>query len=186
MTRLLDAWRQGQPGALDEVLPLVYEELRGIAVRHMQREPGGHALQPTALVHEVYLKLVGMGRLRLESRQHFLSLSGRLMRQILVDQARRRQARKRGNSVTVTGADVDRATVPPAYVDLLALDEALNALAVVDPRQCQLVELRYFAGLTIDECASALDVSTATIEREWAVAKAWLFARLSGGTAGHR
>jgi RNA polymerase sigma factor (TIGR02999 family) len=157
----------------------VYQELRRVAGRRLRREIQGHALQPTALVHEVYLRLVDVDRLTLKNRAHFFAVAGRLMRQILVDHARRQRADKRGGGVTLMSLDdVSPATQPPS-VDVLALDQALEALAAIDARQCGVVELRFFAGLTIDEAADALEISPATIEREWALAKAWLYRRLS-------
>ncbi len=180
VTGLLLSWRQGDAAALDRLVPLVYDELRQVARRHLQREPPGHALQATALVHEVYLRLVDLDRMTLESRTHFLAVSARLMRQILVDHARRTRADKRGGGFTVISLDdVAPAAAQPSTVDVLALDEALDALSSFDARQCRVVELRFFAGLNIPEAADALGVSTATVEREWAMAKAWLHQRLS-------
>jgi RNA polymerase sigma factor (TIGR02999 family) len=180
VTGLLLSWRQGDAAALDRLVPLVYDELRRVARRHLQREPPGHALQATALVHEVYLRLVDVDRMTLESRTHFLAVSARLMRQILVDHARRTRADKRGGGVTVISLDdVAPAAAQPSTVDVLALDEALDALSSFDARQCRVVELRFFAGLNIPEAADALGVSPATVEREWAMAKAWLHRRLS-------
>jgi len=166
--------------ALRQLVPLVHEELRRIARKCMAGERTGHTLQATALVHELFLRIVDADRLTLNSRTHFFALSARLMRQILVDQARRRRAGKRGGGATMISLD----DAPPAAtrassVDVLALDEALEALSSLDARQCRIVELRFFAGLNIPEAADALGVSTATIEREWAIAKAWLHRRLS-------
>jgi RNA polymerase sigma factor (TIGR02999 family) len=180
VTGLLLSWRQGDAAALDRLVPLVYDELRQVARRHLQREPPGHALQATALVHEVYLRLVDLDRMTLESRTHFLAVSARLMRQILVDHARRTRADKRGGGATVIGLDeLAAAAAQTSSVDVLALDEALEVLSSFDARQCRVVELRFFAGLNIPETADALGVSTATVEREWAMAKAWLHQRLS-------
>ena len=180
VTGLLLSWRQGDAAALDRLVPLVYDELRQVARRHLQREPPGHALQATALVHEVYLRLVDLDRMTVESRTHFLAVSARLMRQILVDHARRTRADKRGGGATVIGLDeLAAAAAQTSSVDVLALDEALEVLSSFDARQCRVVELRFFAGLNIPETADALGVSTATVEREWAMAKAWLHQRLS-------
>src|SRR5262245_9524879 len=179
VTDLLLSWRQGDAAALDRLVPLVYDELRRVARRHLRGESPGHALQATALVHEVYLRLVDLDRMTLTSRAHFFGVAATLMRQILVDHARRQRADKRGGGVTVLSLDE---AVPVAWtssVDVLALDQALGALASIDDRQCRVVELRFFAGLTIDEAATALGMSPATVEREWAMAKAWLFRRLS-------
>ncbi len=181
VTGLLLSWRQGDAGALDRLVPLVYQELRRVARRHLHREPPGHALQTTALVHEVYLRLVDVDRLTLTGRTHFFAVAATLMRQILVDHARRRRADKRGGGVTIVNLDEVSPAVQASSVDVLALDEALDALSAIDVQQCRVVELRFFAGLTIDEAADALGVSSTTIEREWALAKAWLHRRLSHG-----
>jgi len=180
VTALLLSWGQGDAAALERLVPLLYDELRRVARGHLRREPPGHPLQATALVHEVFLRLVDVNRMTLKSRTHFFAVSARLMRQILVDHARRQRADKRGGSATVIGLDeVAPTAAPTASVDVLALDEALNALSSFDIRQCRVVELRFFAGLNIPETADALGVSTATVEREWAMAKAWLHQRLS-------
>jgi RNA polymerase sigma factor (TIGR02999 family) len=182
VTELLLSWGQGDAAALDRLVPLLYDDLRRVARGHLRREGPGHTLQPTALVHEVFLRLVDVDRMTVKSRTHFFALSARLMRQILVDHARRRQAGKRGGGATVIGLNEAAgavATASSSSVDVLALDEALDALSSFDDRQCRVVELRFFAGLNIPEAADALGVSTATVEREWAMAKAWLHQRLS-------
>jgi RNA polymerase sigma factor (TIGR02999 family) len=182
VTGLLLSWGQGDAAALDRLVPLVYDDLRRVARGHLRRERPGHSLQATALVHEVFLRLVDVDRLTLKSRTHFFALSARLMRQILVDHARRQRASKRGGSATVISLNEAAGAAAPAStssVDVLALDEALDALSSLDVRQCRVVELRFFAGLNIPETADALAVSTATVEREWAMAKAWLHQRLS-------
>ena len=179
VTNLLLSWRQGDAAALDRLLPVVYEELRRVARRHLRCESPGHALQSTALVHEVYLRLVDVDRMTLKNRAHFFALAGTLMRQILVDHARRQHADKRGGRATFVSLDGVVPIAVPSSVDVLALDQALSALSSVDDRQCRVVELRFFAGLNIDEAAEALGVSAATVEREWALAKAWLYRRLS-------
>jgi|RhiMetdeSRZDD1v2_1073273.scaffolds.fasta_scaffold06066_16 RNA polymerase sigma factor (TIGR02999 family) len=182
VTELLLSWGQGDAAALDRLVPLLYDDLRRVARGHLRREGPGHTLQPTALVHEVFLRLVDVDRMTVKSRTHFFALSARLMRQILVDHARRRQAGKRGGGATVIGLNEAAGAAAPASsssVDVLALDEALDALSSFDDRQCRVVELRFFAGLNIPEAADALGVSTATVEREWAMAKAWLHQRLS-------
>jgi RNA polymerase sigma factor (TIGR02999 family) len=179
VTDLLLSWRQGDAAALDRLVPLVYDELRQVARRHLRGESPGHALQATALVHEVYLRLVDVDRMSFTNRAHFFGVAATLMRQIVVDDARRKRADKRGGGVTLIGLEEALAATWTSSVDVLALDEALDALAASDARQCQVVELRFFAGLTIDEAATALGLSPATVEREWAFAKAWLYRQLS-------
>jgi RNA polymerase sigma factor (TIGR02999 family) len=184
---LLMDWQRGDAVALERLLPLVYADLRKVARAHLGREQAGHSLQPTALVHEVYLRLVGLERLRVENRTHFMAFAARLMRQILVDHARRKRAGKRGGTVTMVGLDMLPARAEPcvamADVDILGLDRALDELATFDPQQCRLVELKFFAGLSIEEMAETLGISTATVEREWVVARAWLYQRLAGPSA---
>jgi RNA polymerase sigma factor (TIGR02999 family) len=182
VTELLLSWGQGDTAALDRLVPLVYDDLRRVARGHLRRERPGHSLQATALVHEVFLRLVDVDRMTLKSRTHFFALSARLMRQILVDHARRQRAGKRGGGATMIGLNEVVGKAAPtstSSVDVLALDEALDALSSFDARQCRVVELRFFAGLNILETADALGVSTPTVEREWAMAKAWLHQRLS-------
>ena len=180
VTELLLSWGQGDTAALDRLVPLLYDDLRRVARGHLRRERPGHSLQATALVHEVFLRLVDVDRMTLKSRTHFFALSARLMRQILVDHARRHRAGKRGGSATVINLnEAAGAAAPTSGVDVLALDEALDALSSFDVRQCRVVELRFFAGLNIPETADALGVSTPTVERDWAMAKAWLHQRLS-------
>ena len=179
VTGLLLSWRQGDAEALDRLISLVYDELRRVARRRLQREQPGHALQATALVHEVYLRLVDVERVTLKNRAHFFAVAAKLMRQILVDHARRQRADKRGGGVIVLSLDEALPAAWTSSVDVLALDQALDALSAIDSRQCRVVELRFFAGLNIDEAAEALGVSPATVEREWALAKAWLYRQLS-------
>jgi RNA polymerase sigma factor (TIGR02999 family) len=157
----------------------VYDELRRVARRHLRREQPGHALQATALVHEVYVRLVDVDRLTLKNRTHFFAVAAKLMRQILVDDARRQHAGKRGGGATMVSLDDVTPAAQPPSLDVLALDQALEVLSAIDGQQASVVELRYFAGLRIDEAADALGISTATVEREWAMAKAWLHRRLS-------
>ena len=182
VTELLLSWRRGDAAALDRLMPVVYDELRRVARRHLRGESPGHGLQATALVHEVYLRLVDLDRMTLASRAHFFGVAATLMRQILVDHARRKRADKRGGGVTILSLDDASPVAWTSNVDVLALDEALDALPAIDAQQCRVVELRFFAGLTIDEASTALGLSPATIEREWALAKAWLFRRLSAST----
>ena len=178
VTNLLVEWRRGDRAALDRLIPIVYGELRRVASARLSSE-GSPALQTTALVHEVYLRLVDLDRMTLENRTHFFAMAARLMREILVDHARRRYALKRGGDVTVLGLDGIDAGAENHIVEVLALDEALTDLASLDERAGRVVELRFFAGLTIAETAEALGVSAPTVERDWTVAKAWLLQRLS-------
>ena len=179
VTGLLIKWGQGDKAALDALIPLVYRELRGVAGARLRGERAGCSLQTTALVHETYLRLVDLHRLTLENRTHFFAIAARLMRQILVDQARRAQAEKRGGGMTMVTLEAAAAGSAPNIVDVLALDQALEGLASMDERLCRVVELKFFAGLTIDETAEALDISPATVERDWAAAKAWLYDRMT-------
>ena len=179
VTGLLQQWRAGNADALEQLLPIVYEELRRVARARLRQERPGHTLQATALVHEAYLRLIGSGNPRPQNRTHLFAVAARLMREILVDHARRRAARKRGGSATMIALDQSVAAPEVAMIDLLALDEALTELHALDARLCRVVELKFFAGLNIDETAEALQVSTATVERDWTVSKAWLHQRLS-------
>jgi RNA polymerase sigma factor (TIGR02999 family) len=178
ITRLLHEWSDGRHGAFDQLFPLVYDELRRVAAQHLRRERQPQTLQPTALVHEAYLKLVRQDGVRCESRAHFFGIAARVMRCLLVDHARARAAAKRGHGMQAIVLDPDVGVSLPPSLDLVALDEALTRLAETDPRQSKLVELRFFGGLTIDEAATVLEISPATVSREWAVARAWLYARL--------
>ena len=179
VTEILLAWQQGDRDALERLVPLVYEELRRVAHARLRTEREGHLLQTTALVHEAYLRLIDLDRIQLRDRAHLLALAARLMRQILVDQARRRGATKRGGDVKIVELTDHTVITQPPPIDVLALNEALTDLVALDPRLGRLVEVKFFAGLTIAETAAALDVSAATAERDWAVARAWLHQRLS-------
>lgn len=174
VTQLLRDWSDGRVEARDELLELVYGPLRDMAARHLRGEREGHTLQPTALVNELYLKLADQRRVNWNDRAHFFGVAAQVMRRILVDHARRRKAERRGGDlipVTISAAlDVSVAE----QVDVLALDEALNALAAIFPQQAKIVELRFYGGLTIDETAAAVGISAATISREWTMARAWL------------
>ena len=178
VTALLLRWRQGDNAALDQLVPMVYAELRRIARAHLRAERNP-SLQPTALVHELYLRLTDTDRIVVRDRSHFFAIAARVMRQVLVDHARRRLADKRGGGVTIIGLETVMEPARPSGVDVLVIDEALNQLMSVDARLCRVVELRFFAGLNAEETAEALEVSRATVERDWAMAKAWLFQRLS-------
>ena len=179
VTALLLQWRDGKTEALDRLLPVVYAELRRVARARLRTERPGQGLQTTELVHEVYLRLVDLDRMTLKNRSHFFALASRLMRQVLVDDARRRHADKRGGDVTMVSLGDASPVAPAVTVDILALDEALGALEALDARLCRVVELKFFGGLTIEETATALEVSPATVERDWAAAKAWLYDRMS-------
>ena len=182
MTALLLAWTEGDEGARTRLIDAVYDELRRLARAYLRRERPDHSLAPTALVHEAYLKLVDQRRVQWQNRAHFFAIAAHLMRRILVDHARARSAAKRGGS-RVALEDVELAT-PPVDVDLLALDAALEKLAALDARQSRLVELRFFAGLTVDEAAAAIDVAPITVKRDWALARGWLFRELRPQTHG--
>ena len=181
VTELLDRWNAGDPAALQALLPLVYGELRQLAQGLLRREREGHTLQPTALVNELYLRFTGLREMRIESRRHFYGAAASAMRRILVDHARQRRAQKRGGpeAVRVDLDDLPDFAVEPG-LDLERLDETLNALAAIAPDKARLVELRYFAGLSIEETADVLAVSPATVKRHWVFARAWLFRELSG------
>ncbi len=181
VTRLLQQWSAGRREAFDELFPLVYEELRRLAERHLRRERAPHTLQATALVNEAYLKLVRQDEIRCENRAHFFGIAARVMRCLLVDHARAKGAAKRrdGAGAIQPKTDLVGMAVPPD-IDLIALDQALERLAQTDRRQSELVELRFFGGLTIDEVGEVLGISPATVSREWMVARAWLYAQLKG------
>lgn len=181
LTALLQSWHGGDRAALDRVMPVVYDELRGLAARQLSRERPGHTLQTTALVHEAYLKLAGQHRADWKGRAHFFGAVATIMRRILVDHARRRSRDKRGGGIAVVPLDEGfEPAAPPASegVDVEALDRALVRLATVDARQARIVELRYFAGMTVEEIAQVVGVSPGTVKRDWTVARAWLFAEL--------
>jgi RNA polymerase sigma factor (TIGR02999 family) len=175
VTELLARWGEGDKGVLDRLLPMVYSELHRMAAGYLRRERVDHTLQPTALINEAYLRLVGSSNISWESRAHFFGIAARVMRRILVDHARQHQADKRG--ADFQKVPIDAANEPgskPEAVDLVALDAALSRLAELDPEQSKLVELRYFAGLTIEEAAETMSLSVATARRRWTSAKAWL------------
>jgi RNA polymerase sigma factor (TIGR02999 family) len=179
---LLRAWSKGDQGALDRLMPIVYDELRRMARRYLRGERPGHSVQTTALVNEAYIRLVDYKRMQWQDRAHFFAVSAQLMRRILVDHARRRN-QKRGaglahvslEEVAVVGGNED--------ADLVALDAAMNALARLDPRKAQVVEMRFFGGLSVEEAAEALKVSAVTVKRDWRLARVWLYRELTGGAA---
>jgi len=176
ITQLLIDWGKGDQAALERLMPLVYSQLRRLASNYLRRERVGHTLQPTALVNEAYLKLIDQKNAKWQNRAQFFGISAQLMRRILVDHARQRQAVKRGGSdqqrLSITSAQAD--VIHQPEIDLLALNEALDELAQMDPQQSRIVELKFFGGLSIDETAEVLGISHATIERDWKSARAWL------------
>jgi RNA polymerase sigma factor (TIGR02999 family) len=179
ITELLLAWGQGDQAAFDELVPLVHDELRRIARRCMAGERAGHSLQPTALLNEAYVRLVNVQRVRWQDRAHFLSMAARLMRRILVDIARSKHYQKRGGgAVRVTFDEFAIAPAEPGH-DLVALDDALKAFEHVDPRKSQVIELRFFAGFSVEETAEVLGVSVDTVMRDWKLARAWLLRELT-------
>jgi RNA polymerase sigma factor (TIGR02999 family) len=175
ITQLLIDWGNGDQAALEKLMPLVYSELRRLASNYLRRERNEHTLQPTALVNEAYLKLVDQRNARWQNRAHFFGISAQLMRRILVDHARQHQAAKRGGAgqqrISITSAET---VVKQPQVDLLALNEALEELAKMDPQQSRIVELKFFGGLSIEEIAEVLSIGHATVERDWKMARAWL------------
>jgi RNA polymerase sigma-70 factor (ECF subfamily) len=180
VTGLLHEWRQGDAAAFDKLLPLVYEEMRRIAHRYMQQERGGHTLQTTALINEAYVRLVGQQKVEWRNRSHFFAVTAQVMRHVLIDHARRLHYAKRGGALRrVTLEEADAMTTERA-AELVALDEALQELARLDPRKSRVVELRYFGGLSLEETAEVLDVSPMTVRRDWRAAKAWLYKAVFG------
>jgi len=184
VTRLLLAWRAGDAGALERLIPLVHAELRRIARGFMRKERACHTLQTSALVNEAYLRLIDAHNVDWQNRAHFFAVSASLMRRILVDLARERRARKRGGSVELVVLDEAFVARPGKREDLLAVDEALTALAAADERKSKVVELRFFGGLNETEIAEALQVSPETVRRDWRLAKSWLLRFLSEGRDG--
>jgi RNA polymerase sigma factor (TIGR02999 family) len=173
LTRLLVAWSKGEQQAFDELAPLVYDELRRMAVNYMRRERSG-SIQPTILVHEAYLRLLPQRGIHWQNRSHFFGIASQMMRRVLVDRARARHAAKRGDAAVHVSISVAERQVPSRSVEMIELDEALKELEAMDPRMGQIVELRFFGGLTSEEIAQVIGVSRATVEREWATARAWL------------
>jgi RNA polymerase sigma-70 factor, ECF subfamily len=178
VTELLRAWGEGDAGARDRLFDVVYRELRRVAASHLRRERRGGALHTTSLVHEAYLRLVDQ-RTPWQSRAHFFAVAAQMMRRILVDRARARRMRKRSGQWERVTLDDMSAGTPPVDVDLVALDDALNELASFDPRKSQVVELRFFAGLSVEQTGEVLGISLKTVQREWQAARAWLFKTLS-------
>jgi RNA polymerase sigma factor (TIGR02999 family) len=181
VTRLLRAWGDGDEAALSQLLPLVYDEIHRLARAHMARERPGHALQTTALVHEVYLRLVDVRAVDWQNRGHFYALCARLMRRVMVDFARARNSQKRDGRFTHIDLEGAENVAVPTGLELLEVDEALRKLEALDERKAQVVELRFFGGLTVEEIAETLSVSPETVHRDWKLAKAWLMRELSEG-----
>lgn len=182
LTALLVKWSGGDKQALDELMPLVYKELRRIADSFFRRERADHTLQPTALINEAYLRLIDEKNITWQSRAHFIGVAAQLMRFILIDHARARGSAKRGGSSQKVSLDEAVVFFAQKDLDLISLDEALKKLEAIDPQQSRVVELRFFGGLSIEETAVAMDISPATVKREWAMAKAWLHKKLSEQT----
>lgn len=182
ITRLLVDWRKGDQAAFEQLIPLVHDELRRVAHRHMAHERAGHTLQATALVNEAYMRLIDIRQVNWQDRAHFFAMSSRLMRRILVDFARSKGYQKRGGGAQKVTLDEALIVSQDARHDLVAIDDALNALAVVDARKAQVVEMRFFGGLSVEETAEALKVSVDTVMRDWKLAKAWLLRELAGQT----
>jgi RNA polymerase sigma-70 factor (ECF subfamily) len=179
ITRLLQAWCNGSPEALDELLPLVYHELHRAARRQMARENSAHTLQTTALIHEVYLRLVKFPEVDWQNRAHFFAVCSKMMRRILTDLARAKLSQKRGGGAVQVTFDEGQAGSGGRSYDLLALDEAVNPLAELDPRKSRVVELRFFGGLSVEETAEVLKISQETVQRDWRMAKVWLLRELT-------
>lgn len=186
ITELLIEWRDGDETALDRLMPLVYEELRRLARYYMRRERPGHTLQTAALVNEAYLRLVDHKGMRWQNRAHFYAVASQAMRRILVDHARSRQYLKRGGGSQIVGLDEAAAVVQKQAVDVVALDDALTDLSAIDPRKSQIVEMRYFGGMTVEETAEVLGLSPVTVMRDWSTAKAWLLRAITTGASAEK
>ena len=183
ITQLLAEWSDGNQSALDELYPLVYEELHRLARRYMSRERKGHTLQTTALINEAYVRLVDQRNVRWANRSHFFAISAQIMRRILIDHARRQGYAKRGGGAKQVSLEEAAIVAPDTASELVRLDEALKSLAKVDERRCHVVELRYFGGLSNEEIAGVLKVSENTVTRDWNLARAWLYQQLTEGGA---
>jgi len=180
ISRLIADWGKGDEQAFSRLMSLVYPELRRIARQHLGRRPAGHTLESAALANEAYLKLIGAGGIRCENRVHFLALCSQIMRRVLVDHARGRGCAKRGGSTVRVPLDEVLLGAQSRGIDIQALDETLESLAKIDGRKARVVELRYFGGLSVEETADYLEISPETVKRDWKMAKAWLFAALTG------
>jgi len=179
VTQLLVDWGNGNQAALDRLMPVVYTELRQLAHRYMRRERPGHTMQTTALIHEAYLRLVDQNQVRWQHQAHFFGIAARLMRQILIEHARSRTRAKRGGGVGTISLDEAAIVSQARATELLALDDALERLATMDPRKSQVVELRFFGGLSVEEAAQVLNIAPNTVLRDWRMAKAWLRREIS-------
>jgi len=179
VTKLLKAWSDGDQSALDKLMPLVYEELHRLAHQHMRREKPGHMLQTSALLNEAYVRLVDQSRVHWENRGHFFGIAARLMRQILVDEARRQSFAKRGGGMIQVPLDEATTTTQQQSVNVVALDDAMKSLEKIDERKSRIVELRFFGGMSIEETAEVLKVSPGTVMRDWTFARAWLRKEMS-------
>jgi RNA polymerase sigma factor (TIGR02999 family) len=180
VTELLRAWSRGEDEAREKLIPLIYEDLRQRARRQMGRERRGHTLQTTALIHEAYMRLVGAAPVAWESRSHFFAIAARMMRRILVDHARAKRSLKRGGAGRPVSLEEELLVSPPRRLDLVSLDEALQALMALDQRKGRVVELRYFGGLSVEETAEVLNVSPRTVKGDWQFAKVWLLREMGG------
>ncbi len=180
VTRLLKAWSSGKTEALDQLIPIVYDELRAVAARYLRRERQDHTLQPTALVNEAYLRLIDQKQVEWQNRAHFMGVAAQMMRRILVDHAKSSHRAKRGGGVRKVALDEAVAFSDERADELVELDAALTALAAFDERKSRVVELRYFGGLSVEETAEVLKVSEITIARDWKMAKAWLYTYIEG------
>jgi RNA polymerase sigma factor (TIGR02999 family) len=179
VTKLLLAWNKGDRGALDLLMPIVYDELRRLARRYMRSESPGHTLQATALVNDAYIRLVDQTRVNWQNRAQFFGVAAQIIRRVLVDHARARHRLKRGGDALKVELDEGNIATGRAGMDIVALDDVLNRLANMDPRKCQIIELRFFGGLSIEETAGALNISPATVKREWAFARSWLYKEMT-------
>lgn len=181
ITQLLEDWREGDKTAFDQLVPLVYDELRRLASHYMRRQRPGHTLQTTALISEAYLRLLDHKNMRWQNRAHFFAVAAQAMRRILVDHARNRNYQKRGGTAVRVSLDEAALIAEERAVEMIALDDAMSELATHDPRKTQIVELRYFGGLSVDETAEVIGVSSVTVMREWRAAKGWLLKAITEG-----
>ena len=179
VSQMLLAWRNGDRDALNRLMPIVYDELRRLAHRYMNRRFAGQTLQTTALVHEAYMRLAGQDHVDWQNRSHFFAVCAQVMRNLLVDRARSRQAEKHGGGARQVSLDEAAISTPEKQIDLLALDEALDRLAVIDARKSRIIEMRYFGGMSVEETAEVLDISPITVKREWLKARAWLYHQMN-------